>query len=137
MVYLTAEQVLFIHYRLVKETGGEHGIRDIGLLESAVARPKATFDDQELYPDIFEKTAALMESLVNNHPFMDGNKRTGIACAVLFLRQNEIAFNAKNSEIEKFTLQVAKSELDAGDVANVSFVQSEHKVLKTSKKCIL
>lgn len=117
MVYLTAEQVLFIHYRLVTETGGEHGIRDMGLLESAVARPKATFDEQELYIDVFEKAAALMESLVNNHPFIDGNKRTGIACAVLFLRQNGIAFNAKNSEVENFTLQVAKSELDPGGIA--------------------
>jgi death-on-curing protein len=117
MVYLTAEQVLFIHYRLVNETGGEHGIRDMGLLESAVARPKATFDDQELYSDIFEKTSALMESLVNNHPFMDGNKRTGIACAVLFLRQNGVVFNAKSSEVENFTLQVAKSELERGDIA--------------------
>lgn len=117
MVYLTADQVLFIHYRLVNETGGEHGIRDIGLLESAVARPKATFDDQELYSDIFEKAAALMESLVNNHAFIDGNKRTGIACAVLFLRQNGITFNAKNPEVEKFTLQVAKSELDTGGIA--------------------
>jgi death on curing protein len=117
MVYLTAEQVLFIHYRLVNETGGEHGIRDIGLLESAVARPKATFDGQDLYADIFEKAAALMESLVNNHPFIDGNKRTGIACAVLFLRQNGITFNAKNSEVEKFTLQVAKSEVDPKGIA--------------------
>jgi death on curing protein len=117
MVYLTAEQVLFIHYRLVNETGGEHGTRDIGLLESAVARPKATFDGQELYSDIFEKAAALMESLVNNHAFIDGNKRTGIACAVLFLRQNGITFNAKNPEVEKFTLQVARSELDTRDIA--------------------
>jgi death on curing protein len=117
MVYLTADQVLFIHYRLVNETGGEHGIRDIGLLESAVARPKATFDDQELYSDIFEKAAALMESLVNNHPFMDGNKRTGVACAVLFLRQNNVTFSAQNSELEKFTLQVAKSELEPGGMA--------------------
>ena len=53
-IYLTAEQVLFIHYRLVSETGGEHGVRDIGLLESAIARPKATFDGQELYTNIFD-----------------------------------------------------------------------------------
>ena len=108
-VYLTAEQVLFVHYRLLSETGGEHSVRDIGLLESAVARPQATFDRQELYPDIFEKAAALMESLVNNHPFVDGNKRTGIACAVLFLQQNGISFSAKNTELEKFTLRVASS----------------------------
>jgi len=59
-IYLTAEQILFIHYRLVSETGGEHGLRDLGLLESAVARPRQTFGNEELYPDIFEKAAALM-----------------------------------------------------------------------------
>lgn len=115
-VYLTAEQVLFIHYRLVSETGGEHGVSDLGLLESAIARPQATFDRQELYPDIFEKAAALMESLINNHPFMDGNKRTGIACAVLFLQQNGISFLAKNTELEKFTLRVASSHAGRSEI---------------------
>ena len=110
-VYLTAEQVLFIHYRLVGETGGEHGVRDIGLLESAIARPRASFDRRELYAGIFEKAAALMESLVNNHPFIDGNKRTGIACTVLFLMQNGVTFSATNSELEKFTLRVATSQI--------------------------
>ena len=116
-VYLTAEQVLFVHYRLVSETGGEHGVRDLGLLESAVARPQATFDRQELYPDAFEKAAALMESLINNHPFVDGNKRTGIACAVLFLQQNGISFVAKNADLEKFTLRVASSEAGRSEIA--------------------
>jgi death-on-curing protein len=115
--YLTAEQVLFIHYRLVSETGGEHGVRDIGLLESAIARPRATFDKQELYKNIFEKAAALMESLVNNHPFIDGNKRTGIACTVLFLRQNGILFSAKNSDLEKFTLRVASSKIKLSEIS--------------------
>ena len=115
-VYLTAEQVLFVHYRLISETGGEHGVRDLGLLESAIARPQATFDRQELYPDIFEKAAALMESLINNHPFVDGNKRTGIACAVLFLQQNGISFSAKNTELEKFTLRVASSKAGRSEI---------------------
>ena len=115
-VYLTAEQVLFIHYRLVGETGGDHGVRDLGLLKSAIARPRATFDRQELYPDIFEKAAALMESLINNHPFVDGNKRTGIACAVLFLQQNGVSFSAKNADLEKFTLRVASSKVGRSDI---------------------
>ena len=115
-VYLTAEQVLFIHYRLVGETGGEHGVRELGLLKSAIARPQATFDRQELYPDIFEKAAALMESLINNHPFVDGNKRTGIACAVLFLQQNGVSFSAKNADLEKFTLRVASSKVGRSDI---------------------
>ena len=108
-IYLTGEQVLFVHYRLVSETGGEHDVRDLGLWESAVARPQATFDRQELYPDILEKAAALMESLINNHPYVDGNKRTGIACAVLFLQQNGVSFSARNTDLEKFTLRVASS----------------------------
>jgi death-on-curing protein len=116
-IYLTAEQILFVHYRLLSETGGEHGVRDIGLLESAVARPRATFDRQELYTDIFEKAAALMESLINNHPFVDGNKRTGIACTVLFLKQNGISFSAKNPELEKFTLRVASSKIGLSEIA--------------------
>ena len=115
-VYLTAKQVLFIHYRLVGETGGEHGVRELGLLKSAIARPQATFDRQELYPDIFEKAAAPMESLINNHPFVDGNKRTGIACAVLFLQQNGVSFSAKNADLEKFTLRVASSKVGRSDI---------------------
>jgi death-on-curing protein len=116
-IYLTAEQILFIHYRLVSETGGEHGLRDLGLLETAVARPRQTFDNEELYPDIFQKAAALMESLVNNHPFIDGNKRTGITCTVLFLQQNSITFSAKNSELEKFTLRVASVKMKRAEIA--------------------
>ena len=116
-VYLTAEQVLFIHYRLVSETGGAHGVRDIGLLESAVARPRATLDNQELYTNIYEKAAALMESLVKDHPFIDGNKRTGIACTVLFLRQNGIPFSARNSDLERFTLRVASSKIKLSEIA--------------------
>ena len=115
-VYLTAEQVLFVHYRLVSETGGEHGVRDLGLLESAVARPQATFDRNELYPDIVEKAGALMESLINNHPFVDGNKRTGIACAVLFLQQNGMSFSARNAELEEFTLRVASSRAGRAEI---------------------
>ena len=115
-IYLTAEQALFVHYRLLSETGGEHGVSDLGLLESAIARPRATFDRQELYADIFEKAAALMDSLINNHPFLDGNKRTGIACTVLFLKQNGISFSAKNAELERFTLRVASSKVGLPEI---------------------
>ena len=115
-IYLTAEQALFVHYRLLSETGGEHGVSDLGLLESAIARPRATFDRQELYADIFEKAAALMDSLINNHPFLDGNKRTGIACTVLFLKQNGISFSAKNAELERFTLRVASSKVGLSEI---------------------
>lgn len=103
MKYLTPEQVLFIHARLVTETGGAHGVRDLGLLLSALARPQATFDGQDLYPDLFHKAGALMESLLQNHPFVDGNKRTAITAVAMFLRLNGYRLIASNAELEQFT----------------------------------
>jgi death-on-curing protein len=110
MRYLTPEQVLFIHARLIAETGGEHGVRDLGLLQSAVARPQAVFEGKTLYKDIYGKAAALLESLVNNHPFVDGNKRTGITSAALCLHLNNYTLTASNQEVEKFVLSVASGE---------------------------
>ena len=104
--YLTAQQILFIHARLIAATGGEHGVRDVGLLESAAARPQAIFDGADLYPDLFLKTAALMTSLAQNHPFVDGNKRTAITAAALFLRRNGRILSPSNAELERFTFWV-------------------------------
>ena len=106
--YLTAEQVLFIHARLIVETGGSHGLRDLGLLLSAVERPQATFEGVELYPDLFSKAAALLESLVGNQPFDDGNKRTAIASAGLFLRINQYRLTANHQQLADFTMQCAR-----------------------------
>ncbi len=105
-VYLTVQQVLFVHARLIDTTGGEHGVRDLGLLESAVARPQATFDGQDLYPDLFQKTADMMESLIQNHPFVDGNKRTAVTAAAMFLVRNGRHLQTTNEELERFTFQV-------------------------------
>ena len=115
--YLTIHQILFIHARLINETGGSHGLRDLGALEAASARPQATFADQELYPGLFNKAAALLDSLVNNHPFVDGNKRTGITAAGLFLQQNGYRLTATNPELEAFTLGVATQRQDITELA--------------------
>jgi death on curing protein len=117
MEYLTPAQVLFIHARLIAETGGSPGLRDIGLLEAAVARPRATFNGKALYPDPFHKAAALMESLIRNHPFVDGNKRVGVTAASLFLLRNGLPLEASKDELETFTMQVARSELALADIA--------------------
>jgi death-on-curing protein len=114
---LTPEQVLFLHAQLVAETGGSHGVRDISMLLSALGRPQASFDDQDLYPDIFAKAAALLDSLIRNHPFVDGNKRTGIAAAAIFLRLNGYRLTVDNTELENFTLQVARAELALEQIA--------------------
>jgi death-on-curing protein len=115
--YLTVPQILFIHARLIDETGGSHGLRDLGLLEAAATRPQATFDGEDLYPDLFSKAAALMDSLINNHPFVDGNKRTGIAAAGLFLQQNGYRLTASNPDLGAFTLKVAAGRLVVADIA--------------------
>lgn len=115
--YLTPEQVLFIHSRLIQETGGAHGVRDLSMLLSALGRPQATFDGNELYGDIFSKAAALMDSLIRNHPFMDGNKRTAITTAALFLRFNGCALLVQNEDMVGFTMACAQSQLAFEEMA--------------------
>ena len=99
MKYLSAEQILFIHARLIEETGGSHGVRDLGMLLSALGRSQASFEDQDLNPDLFSKAAALMESRIFNHPFLDGNKHTGATGAGLFLRRNGYCLTASNLDL--------------------------------------
>ena len=115
MKYLTEEQVLFIHSRLIDETGGVHGVRDLGLLQSAVSRPKATFGSEDLYPDICHKAAALMESLIKNHPFIDGNKRTAITSAGIFLQRNGYILETAQRQLEQFTLSVVTGKASFED----------------------
>jgi len=93
-------------------------VRDLGLLESAVARPRATFDGKELYPDLFTKTSALMDSLINNHPFLDGNKRTGITVAGLFLLINGWKLTASPQDLETITLRVASEGVEITALAS-------------------
>jgi death-on-curing protein len=114
--YLTPEQVLFLHSRLIAETGGGQGIRDLGMLLSALGRPPATFEGKDLYPDLFLKTAALMDSIVRNHPFVDGNKRTAITAAALFLRINGYRLVVENNEMVRFTLACAQSQLSLDEM---------------------
>jgi len=111
MRYLTVEQVLFLHARLIAETGGSHGVRDLGLLQSAIARPQASFEGKDLYPDLYTQAAALLDSLARNHPFVDSNKRTAIATAALFLQSNEHRLTASNKEVVTFMMAVAQGEM--------------------------
>lgn len=118
MTYLTPEQVLFLHDRLIEETGGEHGLRNLGGLESALARPRAGFGETEFYPNLPAKAAVLMDGLIRNHPFLDGNKRTAITTAALFLQLNGYRLTASNSELEAFTLHVTVVKPDLESIAN-------------------
>lgn len=109
--------MLFVHARVVAETGGSHGVRDLGLLESAVARPQASFESKDFYPDVHSKAAALMESLLKDHPFVDGNKRTALASAGVFLRLNGWRLAASAADVEAQTIRVAVNEISLADMA--------------------
>ncbi len=117
MNYLSPAQLLFIHDRLIAETGSMPGVRDVGLLVSAAARPQATFDGEDLYPTLYLKAAALMDSLTNNHPFVDGNKRVGITATGLFLQLNGQRLFVSNAELEVFTLHVAQGNSSIEEIA--------------------
>lgn len=111
MKYLTTDQVLLIHSRSIKRFGGSEGIRDIGLIESAVARPQASFGGKDLYKNIFEKSAALLQSLLKNHAFIDGNKRTALSSAGIFLKINGFELINTHKEELEFAIEVDNENL--------------------------
>lgn len=117
MKLLTEEEILYLHHRLIEETGGSHGVRDVGLLQSATQSPFSGFGDQEFYPSLFEKAAVLMRSIVQNHPFVDGNKRTGISAAAMTLQINGFGLMASQQEFEDFAVSVATDHPSVEEIA--------------------
>jgi death-on-curing protein len=111
-VFLSVEQVLGIHRRMICEFGGRPGLRDQGLLESAVAMPAASFRRRFLHRDVPAMAAAGLFHLCRNHPFVDGNKRTALAAAEVFLDLNDFRLAATDAALEKVTLKVADGSLD-------------------------
>jgi death on curing protein len=111
-VHLTVEIVLEIHDEALKNFGGSLGIRDEGLLASAVFAPQSSFRGKSPYADIVEIAAAYLFYLCKNHPFVDGNKRTALAAAIVFLRLNGIETKPDSQEWEKLALDVAASRID-------------------------
>lgn len=110
-------QVLWIYRRIIEETGGTFGLRDEGLLHSALARPQASFGGQDLYPSLFEKSAAGLESLVMNHPFLDGNKRIAWECLDLTLELNGHPLTSSHEENFKLVMSVIERKVTVQDVA--------------------
>lgn len=115
--YLSAEHLEALHELQIGHFGGAAGLRDRGALEAAAARPAMTFAGEELYPDLAAKAAALMHSLVMNHPFVDGNKRVGAMAAEFFLERNGFRLAAPGPEFERITLAVARGEVEASSLA--------------------
>lgn len=108
--FLSLSDVLAIHQRMIERYGGSAGVRDEGLLLSALAMPQAAFFGAYAHEDIYEMAAAYLFHIVMNHPFVDGNKRTGAAAAVVFLGINDIAMTADDQTLVEFTLSVAQGQ---------------------------
>jgi len=115
--YLSLAQLLRLHEMQIRAFGGSTGVRDRGGAEAAFGRPSMTFGGEDLYPDIEAKAAALMHSLVMNHPFVDGNKRAGAAAAELLLNVNGVDLTAEDEELLHITLAVARGEVNAEALA--------------------
>lgn len=111
MNYPSVEQITALHSIVIEASGGSDGLRDKGALESAVAQPQMGFGGQDLYPSLAEKAAALSFSLVQNHPFVDGNKRIGFVAMLVFLQANGHTLSGSVDEQEVIVLQLAASAL--------------------------
>jgi death-on-curing protein len=117
MQYLSGEDILVIHSEVVSATGGSHGVRDAELLAAIADKPRAAFGGNDLYPDLFTKAAVYLESIVNYHVFIDGNKRTGFVATMRFLAQNGYDFTAPNREVEDFVVSIAEKDPEIKTVA--------------------
>lgn len=118
MRYLSLGEVLELHRRILDQTGGAPGLRDLAALQSAVAQPRMTFGGVDLYPDLITKAAALGFALIKNHPFVDGNKRVGHAALETLLALNGFELCSTMEEAERIVLRVA-----AGECAREEFEQ--------------
>ncbi len=117
ITFLTLDEVMHIHREQIELYGGSDGVRDIGLLESAVAMPAAGFGDEYLHKDVPEMAAAYLFHIVQNHPFIDGKKRAGAVTAMAFLEMNGAAFEVTDDELVEPVLAVAQGRMEKPDIA--------------------
>jgi death-on-curing protein len=114
--YLNVEEVLILHAHAIREFGGSAELADLGRLEAALASPQHTMFGQDLYPDIDAKAAVLVFGIIKNHPFVDGNKRTGLFALFEFLERNGLTINAPADDLYQFTINIATSTLDKDEI---------------------
>ncbi|MFT4532487.1 MAG: death-on-curing protein [Candidatus Saccharimonadales bacterium] len=118
MKWLTLQDLELIHIQIVDASGGSQGTRDSGRLESALAAMQQNSFGQELYPSIFDKAAVLCRGLIADHPFVDGNKRTGMMSAIIFLNLNDIdTTSIQDKELEDFAVQIAVENCNVEEIA--------------------
>ena len=118
MIRLSKTQILLLHEQLIAETGGSSGLRDEGMLDSALNAPFQTFGEEDVYPSLQQKAARLCFGLVKNHPFLDGNKRIGAHVMLVFLALNWIELQHTQTELSDVILQLAAGTIQSSDLLN-------------------
>ena len=116
-LFLDISHILRIHLSMIERYGGEEGVCDIGLLHSALAMPQSSFGGEPLHKDLFEMAAAYLYHIAQNHPFVDGNKRTGAAAALVFLAMNDVEVEADEEGLVDLTLAVVRGEAGKKEIA--------------------
>ena len=117
MNILTLEQLLELHTIVIEATGGSLGLRDLGRLEAAIATQTQNVFGEELYPSLYEKSAAIIRAIIADHPYVDGNKRTALLAGLVLLDINDIAFKTEKKELEDFAVQIATKRLDVPQIS--------------------
>lgn len=117
ILFLTVDQAIKVHDLLIRQHGGLPGIRDLGLLTSAIEMPKSSFDGKKLHRTLSEQAAAYLYHLVKNHPFYDGNKRTGAFLALLFFRMNRVRLSIDLRQYETLVIGVAENLMTKKHIA--------------------
>ena len=117
MWYFDEEKLLLAHYKLIEQFGGSHGVRDIERVRSALETPKMTIFEKDQYKTLFEKSAVYIRNIISDHPFVDGNKRTGISAGIFFLEKNNVQLSFNKGELEDFAVKVAVEKLDITAIA--------------------
>ena len=118
MKYLKVRDILLLHELAINNYSGSHGLRDMGLLESAVGRPQQTYGGEELYPTAFLKAAALVHSLLLNHQFVDGNKRTAMFSVMTFMELNGYIMIAKEKEVVKCAMWIENKKPEIEEISS-------------------
>ncbi len=116
--YLKLEELLKMHFRVIEDFGGSHGVRDEGRLESVIAAPKQEIFGEEQYKTVFEKAAVYLRNLIGDHPFVDGNKRAAVTVCGIFLMRNDHPLASSPKELENFAVRVATDHLDVPAIAD-------------------
>jgi death-on-curing protein len=116
--YLTLEEILRLHFQVIEDFGGSHGVRDEGRIKSVVEAPQQIVFGKEQYPSVTEKAAVYLRNIIGDHPFSDGNKRTAVTVCGIFLIRNGSGIKADPKQLERFTIRVATNHLSIAEIAD-------------------